>query len=782
MKPLLLALLPLTASAASLSIQPPRIVLHGPHATQLYTVTFTDNQGYEHDVTTECASPNPARATMRAVAVSCRGLRATAPVIIAPAARAPGISFVNDVSPIFTMSGCAGANCHGSLRGQRGFKLSLFGVEPKLDFDAVAAQRINRQQPEQSLLLKKATAETGHGGGLRFAADSLQYRTIRDWIAQGAPYDQDDSVRAVSLRVYPEERILLGPQQKQQLIAVATYSDGSVRDVTRLVQYSSNGPDTAQVTANGVVTALEAGETAIMVRTMGQAVAARILVAAGPTAADYPRLAANNFVDEHIFSKLRRLNIRPSGPATDSEFLRRVYLDTVGLLPTEADSRRFLASTAPDKRRAEIDRLLNRREFAELWALKFTELFRAGTREAGAKGARIVYNFIRDSFLANKPYDRFVREILLSQGAHSFAASSQDGLPNAPTSFYNISFDSNAPDHATNISQLFLGVRLECAKCHNHPWEKWTQDDFYGFAAFFARVGIKEVYENDENATQYMEEGAVEHPKTRKKMVARVLDGKQVPDSQDADIREELAAWMTAPDNPYFARTMVNRVWKHYFGRGFVEEVDDFRVTNPPSHPALLDALARDFAAHRFDLRHLMRTILNSRAYQLSAEPSPSNRSDTINFSRFPIRRLLAETLLDTMSQATGVPEKFPGYPPGTRAMQVYAAGAGGYLLSSFGRLSRDILCERDAQPDMAQTMHLISGATLQNKITQAAFDPALSNEQLLEQIYLRSLVRLPSAAERTAVLAMAKAGDRRKVFEDLLWAILNSKEFLYQH
>lgn len=781
MRRLLLALAPLSAFAASLSIQPPRIVLHGAGATQHFAVTYTDNQGYEHDVTAECAANNVARASMRTVAVACRGLRAVAPITVKPAARAPGISFVNDVSPIFTMSGCAGANCHGSIRGQRGFKLSLFGVEPKLDFDAVNAKRIDRAHPEQSLLLKKATAETAHGGGLRFPPDSLQYRTIRDWIGQGAPYDQDDSVRVVSLQVYPEERVVLGPQKKQQLIAVATYSDGSVRDVTRLVQYSSNGPDTVQVAANGVLTALQAGETAIMVRTMGQAVAARILVASGPTDSGYPQVAANNYVDQQIFGKLRRLNIRPSALTSDGEFLRRVYLDTIGLLPTEDETRRFLASTDPTKRSVEIDRLLNRREFSELWAMKFTELFRAGTREAGAKGARIVYNFIRDSFLQNKPYDRFVRETLLSQGAHSFSTSSLDGVTESPTSFYNISFDSNAPDHATNISQLFLGVRLECAKCHNHPWEKWTQDDFYGFAAFFARVGIKEVYENDENATQYMEDGAVEHPKTKKKMVARVLDGKPVQDSQDADIRDDLLAWMTAPENPYFSRTIVNRVWKHYFGRGFVEEVDDFRVTNPPSHPALLDALAKDFVAHKFDLRYLMRTILNSRAYQLSAEPNDSNRADTINFSRFPIRRLVAETLLDTMSQVTGAPEKFPGYPAGTRAMQVYAGG-GGYMLSSFGRLSRDIICERDAQPDMAQTMHLISGSTLQGKLSKAQLDLALTDDQLLEQIYLRSLVRLPSPAERAAVLGLVKTGDRRKAYQDLLWAILNSKEFLYQH
>lgn len=697
----------------------------------------------------------------------------------------PGVSFIRDVSPIFTMSGCAGSNCHGSIRGQRGFKLSLFGYEPSLDYQALTGgdgHRINKKEPEKSLLLQKATAQTPHGGGFRFAPDSLQYRTILSWLKQGAPYDDPaNAVRIVSLSVTPEEKLLTAAGQSVPLRAVAKYSDGSARDVTNWVQYTPKDPDTVRVDAKGVVTALQTGETAVMVRTMGQAVAARILIASGTPGPDYPKVTSVNYVDDHVFAKLRRMNIRPSELSSDEQFLRRVYLDAIGLLPTEAEATAFLASTGPNKRAVLIDQLLQRREFSDLWALKFTELFRAGTREAGNKGAKIVYDYIRDSFRANKPYDQFVRELILSQGAHSFPNSSIEGLKSAPTSFYNISFDSNAPDHATNVSQLFLGVRLECAKCHNHPWEKWTQDDFYGFAAFFARVGIKEVYENDENATQYMEEGFVEHPKTKKRVDPKFLDGPSLKDEQDADIREPLVDWMVSPKNPFFARTITNRVWKHFMGRGFVEEVDDFRVTNPPTHPALLDALAADLIAHKYDLRHLMRTILNSRAYQLSAEPNESNRSDTRNYSHFVMRRLAAEPMLDALTQVTGKMEKFPGYPPGTRAMQVYGGG-GNYMLASFGRLSRDIICERDSQPDMAQTMHLISGSTIATRVSGAKLDLALSDNQLLERIYLTSLARRPSPEERTAILAELAKRDRRAVYEDLLWAILNSKEFLYQH
>lgn len=761
--------------AMALEVYPPKIELYGAEAKQTYLVF---DQG--EDVTAECAADNQATAkNAPSLLLRCRGKQLRVPVLVKPATRKPGVSFVNDVSPIFTMSGCAGANCHGSIRGQRGFKLSLFGNDPQLDFDAVhdaKAKRIDRAKPAQSLLLTKPTTEVAHGGGFRFAPDSLQYRTILNWIEAGAPFDDAGTPRVVKLEVYPAERLLGGAGAEQQLVAVARYSDGSVRDMTQLVQYSSNDPDTVAVSAKGRVKALQAGETAIMVRTMGQAVAARIYVAQGkPLRVERP---VANYVDKHVFGKLERLGIPASPMSSDAEFLRRVSLDVTGLLPTVEETRAFLA--APD-RKAWIEKLLARPEAAEVWALHFTELFRAGTREAGQKGAKIVYDYLRDAFLRNKPYDQMVEEVILSQGAHSFAQSSLAGVPRAPTSFYNISFDSNAPDHATNISQLFLGTRIECAKCHNHPWEKWTQDDFYGFAAFFARVGIKEVYENDENATQYLEEGSVEHPKTKKKVTPKFLDGGRVEDGPDKDIREDLVAWMRSPKNPFFAKAIVNRVWKRYFGRGLVEEVDDFRVTNPPSHPELLEELARDLVAHRFDLRHLMRTILNSSTYQLSGESVPGNAKDTRNLAHFPVRRLQAEVILDAMSQVSGTPEKFAGYPPETRAMQVYGGG-GGYLLASFGKLSRDIICERDAQPDMAQTMHLISGDTVQRKLAKAKLPWELSDEALAEHVYLSALVRRPREAEAAALRARIAAAGRKTAFEDLLWALFNSKEFLYQH
>ncbi len=781
---LALFLLSFPAWSAGLTVYPPSIELTGRNATQVLAVSLEGR-----DVTAECtfAPANRALLTVSKEAlvtahadgksflkVSCSGSQAVVPVKIAAAREEPKLSFVKDVVPIFTMAGCAGSNCHGSIRGQNGFKLSLFGYEPDLDFQAIGP-RIDRDHPEQSLILLKPTMQKAHGGGVRFAVDSLQYRTILGWIKGGASYDSTGSPRIATLKVYPPEVTLKGEGATQQLIATATYTDGTRRDVTHLVAYSSNGPDTVQVSADGKIQGLKAGETAIMVRTLGQAVSAKIYVPQAPLAHAFPNVTQNNYVDEWVFSKLKRLNIEPSGLSSDEHFLRRIYLDTVGLLPTQKEAEEFLDSKEPAKRARLIDALLQRPEFSEYWALKYTELFRAGTREAGPKGARIIYEWVKQSFLENKPYDKMVTELLLSQGAHLWGPG--------PSSFYNVSFDSNAPDHATNVSQLFLGTRIECAKCHNHPWEKWTQEDFYGFAAFFARVKIKEIHDDDENEHYYAEEGEVINPKTNKAAAPKYLDGPVEPDEQDKDVRINLAKWMTAPENPFFSRAIVNRVWKTYLGRGLVEDVDDFRATNPPTNPGLLDALAKDLSSHGYDLRHLIRTILNSRTYQLSAEPTESNRSDAINYSRYYMKRMIAEQMLDTIVEFTGIPEKFRGFPPGTRAMEVYSAQPGNnYMLAAFGRPNRETICERDAVPDIVQVLHLISGDTINKRVAQWKPDPALNDEQQLNRIYLSSLARRPSAEEKSRIEAALAARDKRQVFQDLVWAILNSDEFMYNH
>lgn len=704
---------------------------------------------------------------------------------VAPAAET--LSFTNDIVPILTKAGCANSNCHGSIRGQAGFKLSLFGYEPELDFAAIVkdggGRRIDRKDAAGSLILRKPTFAVAHGGGERFKAGSLEYNAILEWIKSGAPYDAPGAPRLQTLRVVPEEMRLTGAGSRAALKVTGIYTDGATADLARKVQYTPHDESVVEVGPAGEIKALRAGETAIMVRTLGKAVAVRVAVVVNPPPANYAEPPRNNFIDELVFAKLRRLNLVPSPLAGDHEFLRRVYLDTVGLLPTLEESRAFLESRDPGKRARLIDDLLERPEFAEVWATRFSDLFRVGLLDQGSKGARLIYNWIRKAIREDKPYNQFATELLTASGNLFF---------NPTANFYYVTEFAEPENYATNISQVFLGVRLECARCHNHPWEKWTQEDFWGFAAFFARMGVKDTYQNDESQIHLKVKGEVLHPKTKKPVAAKYLDGPLETEGLDEDIREKLAAWMTAPENPWFARAVVNRILKHYLGRGPVEPVDDFRVTNPASNQALLDALARDFVTNGYSLRRTVRLVLNSRVYQLASEPNQTNRGDQINYSRYYLKRLMAEQLIDAVSQVTGVPEKYAGFPPGTRAMSI-PQGAPSYFLQTFGRMkAREVICERDAQPAMNQAMHLIGGDTLHRQITAKESrlsawlaDASLSDEEILRRLFLAALVREPDAREISLALAPIRARGaraRRQAFEDALWALFNSKEFLYNH
>ena len=705
----------------------------------------------------------------------------------ADSAAPPKLSFVNDIVPIFTKSGCANSNCHGSIRGQNGFKLSLFGYEPELDYQAIVkdndGRRIDLADPAKSLVLRKPTFQVAHGGGERFKSGSLEYNAILDWIRSGASYDSPESPRLQTLTVTPGELTLVGIGSHRQLSVTGTYTNGATEDLTRKVQYSPNDESVVAVSLAGEISAHRAGETAVMVRTLGKAIAARIAVIENQPLKDYPDVPRKNFVDDLVFAKLRRLNIVPSPLSSDEEYVRRVYLDVVGLLPSLDETREFLASTDPRKRAVLIDRLLERPEFGEVWATRFSDLFRVGLLDQGHKGGRLMYTWLRNAIAADKPYNEFATELLTASGNLFFQPTA---------SFYYVTEFSEPENIATNISQVFLGVRLECARCHNHPWEKWTQDDFWGFAAFFGRMGIKDTYQNDESQVLLKAKGEVVHPKTKKLVQPKYLDGPVETEGPDEDVREKLAAWMTAPRNPWFARAIVNRVMKHYLGRALVEPVDDFRVTNPPSNQALLDALAADFVRNGYHLRHTIRLLLNSRVYQLSSRPNESNREDQLNYSRYYPKRLMAEELIDAVSQVTGVPEKYRGQMLGARAMSI-PQGAPSYFLQTFGRAkAREVICERDNQPDMAQAMHLISGETLQRQMTARGgtldrwlADPSLNDEEIGRRLFVSALARPPDPRELALALEPVRAkgsGSRRQAFEDVLWALFNSKEFLYNH
>jgi hypothetical protein len=791
------------AKTVELKIYPPEIRIEAGAPGQTVMVAATDKDGVTTDVTAKAtvrlrdgriAQYDPAHviagsnAGETELVASYEGGSAVAKVFVAPTRPHP-FSFANDIVPIFTKADCANSNCHGSVRGQKGFKLSLFGYEPELDYAAITklaeGRRIDLKNPESSLILKKPTFQVPHGGGLRFKIGSPEYQAILEWLKRGAPFDEPGLPGAKTLSVYPAQWRLTGVGSKVQLVATATFSDGSVRDVTNLVRYSSNVSAIASVSGAGVVTAETPGETAVMVRTLGLAAAVELMVVKDRPMENYPQVTRNNYIDDLVFGKLRKVNLVPSRLTTDEEFVRRVYLDVLGALPTAEETRQFLASRDPQKRAQLIDKLLDRPERAEVWAMRFADMFRAGYNEAGQKGGGAYYRWFRDQVRKNVPYDEMVRSLLVSLGRHDF-----EGISN----FYFISREIEPEESAVNVSQLLLGVQIECARCHNHPFEKWSQNDFYGFAAFFPRVGRKDMYLNNHNATYLKDAGEVIQPKTKKVMQPKYLDGPYETEAQGEDVRYKLAAWVTSPRNQFFARATVNRFWKFYMGRGLVEPVDDFRVTNPSTDGALLDALAADFVENGYNLKQLERRILNSRSYQLSSEPNETNRGDQINYSHFLVRRLLSEQIVDSIVGVTGVPEKFPTFPLGTRAMSigVLPYNRPHYMMKVFGRNDlREVICERDAKPSVAQVMDLVSGETIQHQVTandgtldRWLADPALSDEEILDRIYMAALQRHPSADEVQAGLPARDRTEavRKQAFQDVLWAVFNSKEFLFQH
>ena len=538
----------------------------------------------------------------------------------------------------------------------------------------------------------------------------------------------------------------------------------------------------AAVNPSGRVTAEAQGETAIMARTLGRAAAVPVIVVKDRPLKNYPPVPEVNYIDRFVFAKLRQINVIPSALSTDEEFLRRVYLDTVGVPPTLEEISAFLNSRDPRKREKEIDKLLDRPERADFWAMRFSDMFRAGYNEAGQKGGGAYARWFRDKMRQDVPYDQMVREMLVSLGRHDF-----EGISN----FYFVSREITPEESGVNVSQVLLGLQIECARCHNHPFEKWSQDDFYGFAAFFARVSRKDMYLNNHNATYLKESGEVVQPKTKQVMVPKYLEGDYEKERPGEDVRVRLAQWVTAPRNPYFARATVNRVWKFFMGRGLVEPVDDFRVTNPPTNEALLQALADDFVKNGYSLKKLERRIFSSRAYQLSSVSNETNRDDQVNYSQFLVRRLMSEQIVDSMSQVTGVPEKFASMPLGKRAMTIPVLPFMGsnYMMKVFGRNDlREVICERDTKPSVGQVMHLVSGDTIQHQITAKGgnldlwlADSKLTDRDVVERIYLSALTRRPMEDEISAALAPVSQ-DRRRMFEDVLWSVFNSKEFLFHH
>jgi hypothetical protein len=747
-----------------------------------------------------------------------------------------GHSFRNHVIPVLTKAGCNSGACHGAAAGKNGFSLTLRGYDPEADYDALtreaAGRRVNKLEPAKSLVLLKPTETVPHMGGKRFEPESPEYRVIARWIAAGMPAPDTSDPKLLGLEVSPGRQTLaVGAQTKLKVIA--RYSNGAAEDVSRWARYATADENVAQVDQFGAVTIKGHGETAVNVGYLTGVSSVRI---ASPfpheiPAEVYARAERFNFIDDHVLAKLRDLHVAPSGLASDSAFIRRAWLDAAGVLPPAEEVARFLADTSPssEKRAALVDRILASEAWVDYWSYKWSDLLLVSSGKLARANVRSFYRWIRASVAENKPWDRFAYEITTATGR-----STEEGAVN----FFVI--HRNQIDLTENFTQAFLGLSLTCARCHNHPLEKWTQRDYYAFSNLFSRVQVKTDPDSSKGDASLLVVnsviGEIRHPRTGEVLTPKPLDGKPMASHVQAgraiasadvsrrgeaarlsgrrpvseDRREYLGKWLTAPENPLFARTVVNRVWANFFGRGLVTPVDDLRATNPASNDELFAAVTKDFVAQGYDVKRLMRTIMLSAAYQRSSEPNETNAGDDRFYSRFIVRRLPAEVILDAISQVTGVPEKFAGYPAGTRALQLPDTRVPSYFLDIFGRPERKATsaAERMQDPTLTQALHVINGDTIQTKLTDAEGTIAryarenVPDEQAVERLYLAALSRKPSAEEVSKIAAVLKssradaaasaqanakegageAAARQAALEDLAWALFTSKEFLFNH
>ena len=715
---------------------------------------------------------------------------ATVTIVVDDFANRRPVGFAREVVPILTKSGCNAGACHGKASGQNGFRLSLLGFDAPFDHERITrdsrGRRVFPAAPASSLLLRKPTAQLPHGGGRRFAVDSPESRTIARWIAQGMPFDAGSEPALARISVSPSRR-RLDRGGAQQLRVVAHFADGTARDVTRLAQYQSNAVDLAEVDALGRVRAGEAvGEAAIMARFGGQVAVSRVMVPLGVRVPDWSPPASSNLIDAFVFGKLRALGLPPSPACTDAEFARRAALDIAGILPAPEEVAAFERDDASDKRARWVDRLLDRPEYADLFAMKWSAILK-NKRTLGRLSQPGTYAFhawIRQSLAENKPYDRFVAEILTARG---------DVRVNPAVVWYRQV--NTLEERADDTAQLFLGLRLQCARSHHHPFDRWGPDDYYGFAALFSRIGGKPGDDPVTPRLYLLPEGHARDPVTLKDYEPRPLGGPELKDlGPRRDPRQALADWLRDPANPDFARALVNRYWKHFFGRGLVEPEDDMRASNPPPNPELLDALAADFVAHGYDLKHLVRTIATSRAYDRSSLPNEWNRDDRQNFARAYPRRLPAEVLLDAIGAVSGAPVTFNGLPKSLRAVELpdEATDTSDKFLEVFGRPNRASVCEceRIAEANLSQGLHLLNSAELQETLhapsgraARWANDPRPDVEKV-DELYQRAYSRPPTSEERAVCLshlARRRAnGKLREGYEDLIWTLVNTKEFMF--
>lgn len=780
-----------------LKVYPPDVKLNTKADLQRFIVVATREDGVTLDVTHQANVTlangalvkregnilRPAADGDTTLDAECFGLKASATVNVKDAAADRPISFQLDVMPVFMRTGCNTGSCHGAARGKDGFRLSLFGFDPAGDYFRVTREngprRINLGATRDSLLLEKSVGSVPHTGGKRFDEKSDYYATMLAWLDAGVPNDTGKTPAVTGVDIYPPKAVLEGKDATQQFIARAKYADGTDRDVTSLAVFLTNNDASAPVNADGLVTAAARGEAFIMARFETFTVGVQALVM--PKGLQYAAPAVTgNYVDQLVAAKLNKIRTLPSGVCSDDQFLRRATIDLIGLLPTEEEFTTFMNDTDPEKRAKLVDRLLERREFSELWAMKWAEVLKvkSNNNQLSGKSAYLYGTWLADKFIAKEPFDKIVRDMLTASGG-TFATPQ--------TNFYQV--ERETLKTAENVAQVFMGLRTQCAQCHNHPFDRWTMDDYYGFAAFFSQIGRKQAEDEREQIIFNSGGGDVRHLVGNRVMEPQFLGGAK-PEVKGKDRRQVLADWLTAPDNQFFAVNTANRVWAHFFGRGIIEPVDDIRVSNPPSNPELLNELGKKLVEYQFEIRKLVRDICLSETYQRTAERNESNAEDEMNFAHANVRRIPAESLLDCIVQATDGSEKFQGLPLGSRAVQIADGRGTNYFLTTFGRSPRETVCACDAKtdPSLSQALHMLNGSTIHGKIGQGGIARKMiaekkSAQEVIERIYVRCLTRKPTPEEMESLSAIvAKAESPQAGLEDVFWAVLNSREFVFNH
>ena len=796
----------IVGSPSELRIQPESIHLSGPRSQQQIIVTGIYADKSQRDLTAFCqysaanpqvvavnksgfVLPNSDGATELTITVGAK--KSTIPVKVEKQTSLKPVSFRHEMIAVMSVGGCNSGACHGTPSGKNGFKLSLRGYDPTADYEQltrdVTGRRVSRNGPDESLIYLKGLGAIPHDGGKRFSADSVAGKTMFAWLSQGLPDDAKDLPSLQKVEVQPGDRLLNAPSRWQQLRVLAHFSNGDIRDVTRLTVFSSSDSAVADVSNTGLVEFYETGEVAILCRYLDEMVTVRITFVEPKEGFVWNNPPERNFVDTHVFAKQKQLNILPSDVCTDAEYVRRAYMDLCGILPTAAEVRAFLTSDDKNKREKLVDTLLQRSEYADFWTLHWSDVFRSTRKKIQQKGAYAFQNWMRKHISDNTAWNEVIREMLTASGST---------FSNPPANYYRIAREPT--ELAETTAQLFFGVRMQCAKCHNHPFEKWTQDDYYNLAAFFARVEQRadpvQAGDPKKPLAEYIfvkRSGEVVQPRTGKTAAPSFLGGETPKIALHQDRRAVLAGWITGKNNPFFAKSVVNRVWFHLMGKGIVDPVDDFRESNPSANDALLNALAKDFIEHDFDIKHTIRVIMTSRTYQLSARTNKFNKNDEKYFSHAVTKLYSAEPLFDALCFVTAVPENFSGMPAGTRAVQLPDGEVNHPFLKTFGQPARELACEceRESESNLAQALQLINGPAVNDRLRNpknrisTLLAKKMPESKMLEELYLTTLSRFPVEGEVKAALNhVHQAKDVRKAWEDVHWALINSKEFLFRH